>query len=903
MHKFISYPIVLLLLFGTMNAQTSKKTPEYSKAGYFELANSGRQVFDFNVGWRFYKAAANNAETVNFDDSQWKVVNAPHGLELNSSEASGSVNYQGEAWYRKHFTAPSGLSNKRVVVHFEAIMGKCKIWLNGHLITSHFGGYLPFEADLTDKINLNGKNVLAIWTDNSDDAAYPPGKPQKTLDFSYFGGIYRDVWLVATDKLYITNANTADKKADGGVFIHHENVSKKKATVVASVHLKNDKKKASKISLVYILKDKQGKKVSSTKQRITIPAGQSTTITKHISVKNPSLWSPVNPYLYDLELKVLNSKGKTIDGVRERVGIRTIDFRGKDGFYLNGEPYVGKLMGANRHQDHGYIGNALPNSGQWRDALILKETGSDIVRAAHYPADPAFMDACDALGMFYIVATPGWQFWNKDPLFEQRVYQDIRNMVRRDRNYASVLMWEPILNETWYPPHFAEQTHNIVHEEYPYQGAFTVCDSQARGQEHFDVIYSHPFISKFFQNVQADTPENRAAYQLDYSKETRCIFTREFGDCVDDWNSHNSPSRVHRSWGEFAQLIQAKHYGNPDYIYTSWETLYDAPRQHIGGALWHPFDHQRGYHPDPFYGGITDVFRQPKYSYELFKSQRDAEQSEPMVFVANEMSPFSVADVTVFTNCDEVRLIVFEKDTIIKKANPKGLSMPHPAIVFKDVFDFIKVKNMHRANATAKASIVAQGLINGKVVATYKKTAALRPAKITLKVLDKGIPLVANASDIITVIASVTDKAGNVKRLNNSVIRFELEGEGQIVDNGMIQANPRKVEWGTAPVLIRSTLKSGKIKIKAFLIEEGVNSPIGGELVIESIKNTIPSVHKETSNGYMLSNKKSNSKAENEQELNNVKAKMILLQRELNNLKLKEVEKQQEEFEGKEKKK
>lgn len=257
-------------------------------------------------------------------------------------------------------------------------------------------------------------------------------------------------------------------------------------------------------------------------------------------------------------MKITDRKGIAQDGVVSRLGIRKIEFKGKDGFYLNNKPYPGKLIGANRHQDHAVVGNAMPNNAQWRDAKLLKDAGCDIVRAAHYPVDPAFMDACDELGLFYIVATPGWQFWNDKPIFKERVFRDIKNMVRRDRNYACVLMWEPILNETWYPDDFAKIAHDLVHAEYPWQGAFTVCDSHARGQENFDVIYSHPFKSEFYQKVQANTAENIERLRFDYENEERCVFTREWGDCVDDWNSHNSPSRVLREWGEKPQLIQAK---------------------------------------------------------------------------------------------------------------------------------------------------------------------------------------------------------------------------------------------------------------------------------------------------------------------------------------------------------
>lgn len=188
--------ISLLFLFGTVIGQTPHNIPEYSKAGFFESTNSGGQVFNFNVGWRFYKGSAKNAEYTGFDDSNWQLVSTPHTLELNPSEASGSTNYQGEAWYRKHFTIPQNISTKKLVIHFEAIMGKSKVWLNGELLSTHYGGFLPFSVDISDKMLKGKENVLAVWADNSDDPNYPPGKKQTVLDFSYFWGVYRDVWLL-----------------------------------------------------------------------------------------------------------------------------------------------------------------------------------------------------------------------------------------------------------------------------------------------------------------------------------------------------------------------------------------------------------------------------------------------------------------------------------------------------------------------------------------------------------------------------------------------------------------------------------------------------------------------------------------------------------------------------------
>ncbi|MCT4645838.1 MAG: beta galactosidase jelly roll domain-containing protein [Carboxylicivirga sp.] len=890
-------PFLLIIFLGiTAVVQAAKDDqPEFSKAGFWEVKDSGREVFDFNIGWRFIKGAAKDAPLSDFDDSNWQVVNCPHGLELISEEDSGSNNYQGEAWYRKHFVVPDNIAEKQLRLHFEGVMGKCKVWLNGELLGENYGGYLPFSVNLSAKVKAGAENVLAVWVDNSNDPDYPPGKPQENLDFSYFGGIYRDVWLTATNSVYVSNAIDASKVAGGGIFTHIEKLSEKQATVVAKVDLQNDGRRSQKLSVLMTLKDKQGNKVAEYKQLASIKGNQGKQVSATLLVSDPELWTPWSPELYRLEVQLSNSKGQKLDGVASYVGIRKIEFRGKDGFYLNNKPYPGKLIGANRHQDHAVVGNALSNNAQWRDAKLLKDAGCDIVRAAHYPVDPAFMEACDQLGLFYIVATPGWQFWNDKPIFKQRVFRDVRNMVRRDRNYACVIMWEPILNETWYPDDFAKQVHNLVHEEYPFQGVYTVCDSHAKGQEHFDVIYSHPFRSEFYRNVKDNTKVNRQKLGFDYSGEKRCVFTREWGDCVDDWNSHNSPSRVVRGWGERAQLVQAKHYANPDYVYTSWEALYNTPAQHIGGALWHSFDHQRGYHPDTFYGGITDVFRQPKYSYHLFASQRDVSESNaPMIFVAHEMSPISEPDVTVFTNCDEVRLIIYEKDTLLQKVADLDLAMPHPMVVFKDVFNFIDVKNLHRAKKQKQASFIAEGLIDGKVVARYKRMPSKRPSKIQLTIDDNGLPLKANGTDFVRVIASVVDQDGIVKRLNKSDIRFEIEGEGELISNSEILSNPKKLEWGTAPILVRSSLKSGKITIKASLIDQGINSPVGGEITFESFPSDNDFIYQEEGREAISQSTSTDNELKNDE----LQKRILQLEKELNDIKLKEIERGQEEFEG-----
>lgn len=769
-------------------------------------------------------------------------------------------------------------------------MGKSKVFVNGKLLTEHFGGYLPVIADVTDVLDWNGDNVIAVWADNSDDPSYPPGKAQDVLDYTYFGGIYRDCWLIAHNNVFITDPNYENEVAGGGLFVAFGKVSDALAEVQLKIHVRNATKNPFSGRVEYMLLQPDGTEVARLSDKIQVKVGRATTVSDRMPVKQPMLWTPSTPTLYNLLVRVLDKEGNVIDGYRRRIGIRSIEFKGKDGFYLNGRPYGKPLIGANRHQDFAVVGNAVANSIHWRDAKKLKDVGMEIIRNAHCPQDPAFMDACDELGLFVIVNTPGWQFWNDAPEFAQRVYSDIRNVVRRDRNHPSVWLWEPILNETWYPADFAKNTRDIVDAEYPYPYCYSGSDSEARGHENFPVYFAHP------ANMQ------------DASKEidpTKTYFTREWGDNVDDWSSHNSPSRVARNWGEQPMRVQAQHYACPYYPVTSYDVLYKQSPQHVGGCLWHSFDHQRGYHPDPFYGGLMDVFRQPKYSYYMFMAQRPAVKNDrnagsgPMVYIAHEMTPFSGKDVTVYSNCDEVRL-TFNKGgkTYTYKKDKNRPGMPSPVITFPDVYDFMVDKAFSRTQKQDDVYLLAEGLIDGKVVATHKVVPARRPEKILLWMDNEGTDLKADGSDFVTVVAAVADKNGNIKRLNNYNIRFSIEGEGRLLGGPGVLANPVPVKWGTAPVLVQSTLKPGKIRITASVLFEGSQMPISGELEFESKPSVFPLVYDAADAariplGSASAGQNTASKTDAEREVER-------LRKELNTLKLKEVERQQSEFGEKE---
>lgn len=798
---------VLTILFAV--AALAVQAQETSVAGLFPIADQGRQVWNFNPEWRFCLGDVPDAYRADYDDTGWEVVSTPHSVKLSPAEASGGRNYQGVAWYRKHFTVPA----EHAELYFEAIMGKQKIYVNGRLIKEHYGGYLPVTVNLGEAgLHKGDQCVVAVMTDNSNDKSYPPGKPQYTLDFAYHGGIYRDVWLIARNEVFITDVIDENKVAGGGVFVHYANITEQSAEVYIDTELRNVGQRDRKVTVETMLYDAAGKRIKTLRTHVVIGHGGTSVAKQKITVGQPQLWSPESPYLYAVETRVKEGR-QTLDGGKTKIGIRSFAFKGKDGFWLNGRRYR-QFVGANRHQDFAYVGNAVPNSQQWRDALRLKQAGFNLIRTAHYPQDPSFMDACDELGLFVIVATPGWQYWNKDPEFEERVLQNTREIIRRDRNHPSVLMWEPILNETRFPESFALKSLQITKDEYPYPyRPVAAADVHSAGvADNYDVVYGWP------------------GDDLLPEKPKQCILTREFGEYVDDWYAHNNLNRASRSWGERPQLLQAMSLAK-----TTGE-MFQTTGQFLGGCQWHPFDHQRGYHPDPYWGGIYDAFRQPKYAFYMFASQV-AGESSPMVYIAHEMGQFSDSDVTVFSNCDSVRLSLYDgaKSWTLPVEHPLSDDYNQP-VVFRNVWDFWEARDYsYKQKAWQKVNMTAEGIVNGKVVCTERRMPSRRSTKLRLYADEMGRKLVADGSDFIVVVAEVTDDNGNVRRLAKENIVFTVSGEGKLIDDGQIDANPRAVEWGSAPVLVRSTRKAGKIRIHAEVQYPGTHAPVAAELEIESI--------------------------------------------------------------------
>ncbi len=819
---------IIFLLFALYSCLTVAQQ-KFSTAGFFEVENSNRSVFDFNQGWRFYKGDVKGAALSTFDDSNWQAANLPHGLETLPENASGGRNYQGKAWYRKVFNFKKN-DEEKVYLYFEAVMGEAKVWVNGHLVTEHYGGYLPFAADVTSVLNKNGKNVVAVMADNSDSKLYPPGKHQSGLDFSYLGGIYRDTYLIKTGTVHVTLTELSKTEAGGGVFVGTLNIDGNNATLGVRTEVANNSKQKQNITVKHVLETTNYEVITSVTQVVKIGSNKTRQLVKEFEVKNVQLWHPDAPNLHYLRTDIIVN-GKIVDQMRTRFGIRLFEMKGPEGLFVN-KKYVGKkLVGVNRHQDYAYVGNALPNSAHYSDVKLLREGGSHIIRVGHYPQDDAFYDACDELGMLTTTANPGWHFFNfKDKIFEERLYQDTRNLVRKDRNRPSILLWETALNETPSQPDYAmNNMHKAAHAEYPFPGMYTVTDHDEAKKGGLDVYYHGND-----ENINS--------------------FNREFGDGgeVDDWYSQNSIVRVKREWGEKAMLEQSLKQAK--YLSNRFKTS----RVRLGGAMWAGIDHQRGYHPDPFYGGHLNVLRLPRYTYYLYQSQNAPDyklngvKTGPMIYITNELTQLSPSNVVIYSNCDEVKLTWMGKDYGRQKpsTDSKFSGLPHPPFIFKNVFHLDSIRHRKGDEKGAIKYMHAEGLINGKVVLKETKIYSERSEKLKLSIANEETDLIANGSDFISVRATIVDKNNTKKVLAEEYVYFEVEGPAEIIGGVQNFGNPAKSSFGIATALIRATTKSGKIKVRAFV--KGLESD---EISFESKPTKLKMLYDEE---YAIQSKKEN---------------------------------------------
>lgn len=764
-----------------------------------------RVVLNMNTGWAFHRGEVESGGQPGLDDSGWIAAIIPHIMQLEKKHCGGDIIYDGVGWYRRTFRVPSQYKDKQIKISFEGVMNACEVYLNGQKISAHRGGYVSFVTDITTRINWDRDNLLAVRVSAEYDPLTPPGKPQAGMDFYYYSGIYRDVEMVISDPLHITHALEEEEVAGGGIFVTYPVVGKEKAVTHVKAHVRNEGKRKRKAQLRTQLIDKSGKIVACQLTPFRLSAGEAIHLEQNLEIVHPSLWHPYDPNLYTLQNEIVEN-GKVVDCHTESIGIRTIAYTRDGGFYINGESLY--LRGANRHQAFAHIGDAAANSMQERDVIDLKRGGCNAVRAAHYPQDPAFLAACDKYGLLVVECIPGWQYFKNDSTFISRLYEVGKQMIRRDRNHPSVILWETALNESRYPAEIARNLYAIAHTEYPGDQMYTAGDyfGHADRVDCFDVFYKQ--VSRFPKDgdVMSNYPEDQIA--------VKPLFCREWGDGVGEKPRvslmENEEEQLKQCRGRFLQLN--------GHGYFDWCMLDANPR--MGGHfLWSYNDYARGAEQETMFCGIVDINRYPKFSYYMMQSMRDKEISQPglydgpMVFIVSQNTASryvsSVNEITVFSNCDEVRL--FRNHHLIGKQMRKERTPLYRSIVEKGGSPCY----VFNAGTYEAGELVAEGIVDGKVVATHSVRTPEQPRQVKIWLKEENIQPVADGSDMIPVYFKVCDSNGTLVNTSDVRIHISVSGEGSLIGDGIerIGINPQLVEGGVGYALIRTTCRPGKIHI------------------------------------------------------------------------------------------
>jgi len=617
-----------------------------------------REVYHLNDDWGFtpdFKEEYLNNEC---SISQFKRVDLPHNavdLPYNNFDEKA---YQIESCYKKTVFIPLDKKEKIITLLFGGVMAYAKVYVNGIFLASHKGGYTPFKVDITDAAVYGAQNIITVYVDSRERDEIPPFG--FVIDYLTYSGIYREVSLEYTENVFIENCLVKptcileqEKQIDLDIYLDSRLKHEQDIQIAISL-LKNDH--------VRLLAKRDIRISDETYQKISIKQ----------SVKDVLLWDIKAPELYRLKL-VLLKDGFPIDEKTYRFGFREAYFA-PDGFYLNGKRI--KLRGLNRHQSYPYVGYAMPKSVQYKDAEILKnELGVNIVRTAHYPQSDHFLDRCDELGILVFEEIPGWQHIGEKGEWWDIAKKNVEEMIRKDWNRPSIILWGTRINEAKDCRELFEQTNRIVkqlddsrqtsgvtciegshliedvyaYNDFIHDGKAQALNTRKKiAKKRVPYIISehngHMFSTKKFDNVQ-----RRIEHALRHMRVLNAMYKDDeicgaIGWCMSDYNTH-------------------KEFGSGDKI---------------------------------CYHGVMDMFRIEKYAAAVYASQQD---EKPIMEIAQSLANGDMDNSTrgivyVFTNCDYIALSV--GDRYVNTFYPrKDLFpfVPHPPVVVDDFLGDIMEQN------------------------------------------------------------------------------------------------------------------------------------------------------------------------------------------------------------------
>ncbi|MBT2619847.1 MULTISPECIES: glycoside hydrolase family 2 TIM barrel-domain containing protein [Chryseobacterium] len=619
------------------------------------LLFSQRIKQSMNTSWQFHKGTGGSES----DKDYWKDINIPHTWNAEDVMDDEAGYYRGIGWYQKEIYIPQGWKEKSIYLYFEGASQVAEVFVNGISVGTHLGGYLAFSFNITKALH-EGKNEIKVKLDNSHNSDIPP----LGGDFSVYGGIYRDVYLIAVDK----NHFDMDNYATNGVFISTPSVNEESAVIQIKGKIISDKKIRIKTS-VY---DKEGRKIAFSESK---PDKNGNFTTQIKNIKKPDLWSPEDPNLYKVVSELADESNNVVyDEVVNPLGFRWYHFNVEKGFYLNGKPY--KIMGASRHQDFKGMGSALTDALHINDVQWLKDMGGNFLRVSHYPQDPAIMEACDRLGILTAVETPGNNQITESENYTRNMLDMQREMIRQNYNHPSVIMWS-YMNEALIQPLYKDKTP----EREKYWGNLyelaqkmeALC--RAEDGERYTMIAFHGDFDIYKRIGLIDIPkiagwnlyqgwyggkfEDFETFVLKHHKEypLRPLIISEFG-ADSDYRLHNFKPTIFDKTQEYANLYHEA------YIRTIKKYPFIA-----GAIVWNlaEFGNESRQEAVPHINnkGLLTTDRKPKDSYFIYKALL---AKEPFVKIGGSdwlyraqqadqgSDTYATQPVTVYTNQKEVKL-------------------------------------------------------------------------------------------------------------------------------------------------------------------------------------------------------------------------------------------------------
>jgi len=773
-----------------------------------DIKPSSERRVSFNDGWRFLKAEADGAEKPDFDDSQWREVRLPHDWAIEGpfdpklNPHTGALPIFGTGWYRKTFTVSDDLKGRYLTIEFDGAMSNAHVWLNGEELGQRPYGYISFAFDLTPHLRFGGqKNVLAVrLTPEDHSSRWYPG-----------AGIYRNVWLMVTAPLHVDH---------WGTYITTPEVTNANANVVIKTEIRNRLNQAADVKFRTSILDAVGQRVTQAESTNSVPGASAQTFTTSLSIPSPHRWDVDDPYLYTAVSEVIDHD-RVVDRYTTPFGVRTIQFDKHRGFLLNGR-YM-KLHGVCLHHDLGALGAAVNRRATERQLQIMKAGGVNAIRTSHNPPSPELLEYADRIGL--VVMDEAFDMWRKPKVpngyskyFDEWSERDVRDMVRRDRNHPSIILWS-IGNEVpeqgqpdgWEQ---ARRLTNFFHEEDPTRpttSAFNDWRGAIRNKLADEVdIPGFNYQPMHYAEIMNDHPN-------------WIIFGSETASCVSSRGTYHLPIEKYQKHPS----LQLSSY---DIIAPPWAYCPDVEFQYqdlypsvLGEFVWTGFDYIG--EPTPYfdhnataadwparssYFGMVDLAGFPKDRYYLYQSVWSA---KPMVHLLPQWNwegrEGQNIPVMVYSNGDEVELFLNGKSL----GRKKRFSEPEVLAVGPNVSGDGKFTSKYRLMwevPFAPGTLKAVAYQNGKQSAVDEVRTSGVPAAI--KLLPDRAVIHSDGDDLSFITVRVEDKDGNLCPMADNLVQFDVTGPGSIaaVDNGNaattepFQTDHRKAFNGLALLIVRS---------------------------------------------------------------------------------------------------